>query len=357
MISLPMSSSEFRLLMPEVIEIETEDFELAKEISGNVAVEAHQWQSYLNALALLSFEKWLIERMPEKEVERDVTKIENVGYLNVKGFKFCLIATEHLLDEIVAVPQNVILNSELAAHFYVLLEVLEEEEEVIVRGFIRADELAHYLLAANVQPQFNGFYQIALSAFDPEPNHLLSYCRLLEPSAIPLPCAEAGVSVMPSLTKAAEQLSGDLKETRTKLSQWLEGVFDSSWQTIESLINPEYNVAFSVRNADSGVKRAKLIDLGMQLGHESVALLVTVTEDIENKLGISIQLHPMGEKRYLPPNVKLALVSKTGKIIREVISRSQDNYIQLMPFKGENGKRFSVEVSLANVSVKQDFEF
>jgi|SRR4028119_730919 Protein of unknown function (DUF1822). len=357
MISLPMNSSDFRLLSPEVIEIETEDFELAKEISGEVAVEAHQWQSYLNAVALLSFEKWLTERMPGKIVERDITKIDKVGYLNLKGFKFCLIAIEHLLDEIVSIPENVIYNFELAAHFYVLLEVLEEEEEVIVRGFLRSDELVNYLLKGNVQSQLKGVYEIPFSAFDAEPNHLLSYCRLLEPSAIPLPCAEVETSATPSLTKAAEQLSECLKETRTKLGQWLEGIFESSWETIDTLISPEAMVAFGVRNAESGAKRAKLIDLGMQLENQSFALLVTVTEEIEERLNISIQLHPMREKKYLPPNVKLALLSKAGKILQEVISRSQDNYIQLKPFKGESGKRFSVEISLNDVKIKEDFEF
>lgn len=357
MISLPMNSSDFRLLSPEVIEIETEDFELAKEISGKVAVEAHQWQSYLNALALVSFEKWLIERMPGKIVEPDITKIDKVGYLNAKGFKFCLIATEQLLDEIANLPEDVTSNFELVAHFYVLLEVLEEEEEVIVRGFIRADELVNYLSRGNVQPQLSGIYEIPLSAFDAEPNHLLSYCRLLEPSAIPLPCAEVENSATPSLTEAAEQLSEYLQETRAKLGQWLEGIFDSTWQTIDTLISPEAMVAFGMRNAELGAKRAKLIDLGMQLGNESFALLVTVTEDVEEKLSISIQLHPMGETRYLPPNIKLALLSKAGKTLQEVTSRNQDNYIQLRPFKGEAGKRFSVEVSLADASVKEDFEF
>ena len=111
-----------------------------------------------------------------------------------------------------------------------------------------------------------------------------------------------------------------------------------------------------MRNAESGAKRAKLIDLGMQLGNESFALLVTVTEDIDDKLGIAVQLHPMGERRYLPPNVKLALLSKAGKILQEVISRGQDNYIPLKPFKGETRKRFSIEVSLNDVKIKEHFE-
>lgn len=357
MLDLLMNLNDFRLLFPEAIELENEDFQQAKGISNKLASEAHQWQTYLNVLALVGFEKWLMERMPEQIVERNITKIDNAGYLNLKGFKFCLIATEHLLDEIVTVSQDVIFNSQLAAHFYVVVEVLEEEEQVIIRGFQRGDKLVDYLPKDRVNNQSNGLAIVPLSAFDSEPNHLLSYCRLLAPTTIPLPFRSSENSVAESLIKATDQLSEYWNENRTKLSQWLGGVFDSSWQAIDALISPETNLASSVRNAESGAKRGKLIDLGMQLGNQTFVLLVNVIEEAEEKLSILIQLHPTGGKRYLPSDLKVILLSKAGKTLQEVTSRSQDNYIQLKAFKGEPGKRFSIAVTLNNVSVREDFEF
>ena len=58
-------------LSPEVIYLEIEHFESAKEISDQNLNEAHQWQIYLNALALLGFEKWLRERVPDIKISRD----------------------------------------------------------------------------------------------------------------------------------------------------------------------------------------------------------------------------------------------------------------------------------------------
>ncbi|WP_016875755.1 DUF1822 family protein [Chlorogloeopsis fritschii PCC 9212] len=49
----------------------------------------------------------------------------------------------------------------------------------------------------------------------------------------------------------------------------------------------------------------------------------------EQKVEILVQLHPVGEKAYLPSNHRLKLLSELGEIIQEVISRSNDNYIQL----------------------------
>lgn len=345
MINFPVNSTDFRLLQPETIWLESEQFDRAREISDRVRNEAHlTWQTYLNALALLGFEQWLRERIPDKPINLDMKRIETACYLNVGEFKVGAIATEHALDELVNVPQAVIERPELAAHFYVVLEVDEEQQQVIIRGVLRYDQLVNYQNQFPLQLTRDGYYQLPLPLFDAESNHLLFYCRFLQPAAIPLPVAE-------------QKERTHLQETRTKLSQWLQGVFAEGWQVIDALITPEVNLALSTRNAELGTKRCKLIDLGMQLGSHTVALLVTVCQETEEKLGISMQLHPTGEDRYLPPNLKLTLLSKAGKILQEVTSRGQDNYIQLKSFRGEPGKRFSIEVSLGDVRIREDFEF
>ena len=97
--------SNFRLLLPEVIWLEPQHFNRAREISQQVTGEAHEWQIYLNALAFLGFEQWLGERLPEQPVNRDTNRTEAICHFKVGEFKLCLIATEHLLDEVVSVPE------------------------------------------------------------------------------------------------------------------------------------------------------------------------------------------------------------------------------------------------------------
>jgi hypothetical protein len=360
MVSSPVNSTYFGLLPPEIIWLEPEHFARAIEITDSVNSEEHKWQTYLNALALIGFEEWLRERIPEKKVNRDTNLIESICYLKVSEFKLCLIATEHLLDEVVKVPQDTLEEPEFAAHFYVVIEVLEEQEQIIVRSVGCYDQLVNYLRRSNLQLLRDSFYQLPLSLFDAEPNDLLVYCRKLVPAAIPLPIASTNTqvaiaSITPS-TPPAPELPGYLKKTRIKLSQWLQGSFDSGWLGLDALISPEANLAWSTRNAQLGVKRGKLIDLGMQLGSQTVAMLVAITEEPQEKLAISIQLHPTGGERYLPPSLKLTLLSKAGKTLQEVTSRVQDNYIRLKPFKGEPGKCFSIEVSIGNVNLREDFE-
>jgi hypothetical protein len=54
--------------------------------------------------------------------------------------------------------------------------------------------------------------------------------------------------------------------------------------------------------------------------------------------------------------MKLMLLSKAGKTLQEVTARTQDNYIQLKTFKGEPGRKFSIKVTLGDVSVNENFE-
>ncbi|NJO80550.1 MAG: DUF1822 family protein [Cyanobacteria bacterium RM1_2_2] len=348
-----MSSSliNSRLLPPETIWLEPEQIEQAQAMSECTAPEAHQWQSYLNALALLSFEQWLSERLPEYSIERLEKSIESVCYIEVNGFKFCLIAVEQVLDETVQIHRAVV-EPEQAAHFYVVQEVSEEQELVMIRGFLRFDELIHYRNHYLDQMQ-NDSYPLPLSLLDAEPNHLLFYCRALQPTAFALRAEPFPSPISPLPT---EGFLVALTQTTTKLTQWLQDTVDESWQTIDQFINPEANLAFSTRSIEAGVRRGKLINLGVQFGQQTVALLVNVTSETEGKLGVLVQLYSTGEARYLIPNLKLSLRSSTNQVVQEVTSRSQDNYIQLKPFKGRPGTRFSVAIHLGSETVEENFE-
>ncbi len=346
---------DFRLLLPETVWLEPEHFLLAQKTSTQVSTRApDSWQAYLNTLALLGLEVWLSERLSDKAIIRDTNSIATAGNLKIGEYKFCVIATEHLLDEIANIPQEVMENPELAAHFYVLIEVLEEEEEVVIRGFLPHNQLAE--IKDNLELSASGgYYQLPLSLFDGEPSHLLYYQRYVQPSEFAVPVMDSQVA------QVRENLSEFVVATTTKLSQWLQGVIDEGWQKIDSLSSPELNLAFGTRNLNKDTKRAKILDLGIDLGNKKVALLLNISsdsqdDDNEGKISVLAQLYPMGGERFLPLDIKLTLLSKAGKTLQEVTSRIQDNYIQLKPFKGEPGKRFSIQINLGNISFKEEFE-
>lgn len=155
------------------------------------------------------------------------------------------------------------------------------------------------------------------------------------------------------------EITQGISKAAVNLGQWFESAFETGWQSLDTLINPDTgNLAFAFRQRDTSrftVEAAKIIDLGMQLGNKSVALLIGLTRENDNKIGVRIQLHPAAGETYLPKNMKLALRSRSGKVLQELESRHQDNLIQLKRFTCPIGKKFSIEVALGNLSITEDF--
>ncbi|GAB4366054.1 MAG: hypothetical protein Kow00121_03100 [Elainellaceae cyanobacterium] len=350
---MSMNATSLKLLLPTSILLEPEQIEQARAIGRQGIGEVDQWQAYLNALALLGFEQWLNDRLPEQATHPDSSEIATFASLQVGEFKLCLLTTEHVLDELIAIPQAAIDQPEHAAHFYVVLEAIEEQEELLVRGFGRYDQLMNYCRQSHLTA-LNGHYPVPLSLFDPEPNHLLFNCRYLEPASIALP--EMTIDRSAASTSLADSVHLSLQQAKTKLSQWLDGAIEETWQAIDALINPSAALALGTRSLELNVRRGKILDLGVQLGSQSVALLITVIPETENKLGILVQLHPTREAKILPPYLKLTLLSKLGKVLQEVESRQHDSYIQLKSFKGEPGKHFSLEISSGSTRIREHFE-
>ncbi|KAF3886926.1 MULTISPECIES: DUF1822 family protein [Nostocales] len=161
---------------------------------------------------------------------------------------------------------------------------------------------------------------------------------------------------------------GELQKTPAKtlvnLSQWLTGVFDAGWQTLESLWNqPELRPGYAFRSSeivdrmpesDSLTKRGKLIDLGIQIANQPVMLIVEIRPDINSQTSVRLQVHPTGNSSYLIPGLQLTVLDGSGAVFLESQARSADNYIQLQ-FQGEPGEQFSVKLGLNDASVTEHF--
>ncbi|HEY9671789.1 MAG TPA: DUF1822 family protein [Waterburya sp.] len=145
---------------------------------------------------------------------------------------------------------------------------------------------------------------------------------------------------------------------QVNLSQWFENLFETDWQPLEALFGTQ-NLAFSFRSDsqfnEATIKRAKLLNLGVQLGSQSVAILVAITPEVEQKVSILVQAHPVAGETFLPPNIKLSLLSISGETLQDVQSRSQDNYIQLKRFRGLPGESFNIRIAFGNVTITETF--
>lgn len=153
------------------------------------------------------------------------------------------------------------------------------------------------------------------------------------------------------------------------LGQWFDNIFVTGWSTVESFLNPEQlTTSWGFRNAEfppqkspelgqikNSIQRAKLIDLGIQLGDRQVILLVEIALEDNGNIGVSLQVHPSQSNVYVPETLILKVIESSGQVFMQAQARSQDNYIQLQ-FSGQPGEQFSVQIVLNGVELTEQFQ-
>ncbi|WP_019503669.1 DUF1822 family protein [Pleurocapsa sp. PCC 7319] len=143
-----------------------------------------------------------------------------------------------------------------------------------------------------------------------------------------------------------------------QLHNWFEGVVETGWQMIETLIQVKSAQPIVVRDIEQlekKVKRAKAINLGIELDDYSVVLALVLTTQPDEMINILVQVYPRAGIQYLPSNLQLKMLDPSGKILQETVSGSLHNYAQLRRFSGHQGDRFSIEITLNRVTVKENF--
>ena len=167
-----------------------------------------------------------------------------------------------------------------------------------------------------------------------------------------------------SQTQSKSRSLTPLANTPVYLEEWLKDRVESGWQTVEALLasqptTPLVNfrgaeTALAAGGTLSDVRRAKLIDLAIQLGRLAFILVVNLQEDPPQRFHVGLQLHPAGGQPYLPPNIELLVLEPDGGIFMQAQARQADNYIQLR-FSGEPRESFSVCIQLGNARFTEAF--
>ena len=209
------------------IELSAEQVERAIELSDRLINSERQWQTYLNALALFGFETWLQSRDSSLTINSANCSVKQPSYasfidgvfnLTVGNFKVCLLTNGVAVDEFISIDRAIIDLAAYTSHFYVLVNVVEEQGEVSIDRFIRYDEAIARIQAANLTADADWTYELPLAWFNSEPDDLLLHLRCLEPDIITLPTTVTTDNIQSQLEHLLPQLQSgetDLCEVLT----------------------------------------------------------------------------------------------------------------------------------------------
>ncbi|MBE9044833.1 DUF1822 family protein [Pleurocapsales cyanobacterium LEGE 10410] len=230
---------EFESFLETGIELSSAQVDRAVELSDRLLDSERQWQTYLNALALFGFETWLAERDDSLVIDDANCSVMQPSYANyidgvfnltVGEYKICLLTNGVVFDEAIAIDRAVIDLPEYASHFYVLVNVVEEQAEVSIERFISYEEIIRRKQTVNLTADADWTYQIPWVWFNTPPDDLLLCLRCLSPSVIPIPAT----------TTAADNILSQLEPLIPRLQSGaaLQEVLNWS-QAAPILSNPE----------------------------------------------------------------------------------------------------------------------
>lgn len=160
-----------------------------------------------------------------------------------------------------------------------------------------------------------------------------------------------------SQLRSPEELLDHLAELRypqpsalANLSQWIQGAIDEGWQTLEELLNPaQLSPAIAFRGRLGTQTPSKRIDLN----GVAAVLAVDARPLADESTDICLQLHPPIDG-FLPIGTRFSVLNEVGEVELETTATGTEDFLEWQ-VGCTSGDRFSVQVSLNEVHITQDF--
>lgn len=360
---------ELEPLSLDAIELTDQQVQQALQASQQAPL-AQQWAVYLETLAQTGLQTWLSDRglQPSPATSRLATN----SALQIQGFRVQSLAMTSVDEETVTVPEVLLTDP---AHFYVLVQVMEEQNQAWVTGFIAQTDLQAQL--AGQTADATGSYELALAACDREPGHLLLNLRCADPAMFPLASpASVSQSVLQSVpqrvTEAAQDAAQSVSRSVMNVGRWLQGQLDQVAEELAWVLLPPNALATAgaMRSGEtSALELARLLQSlerqGTQIpvdargGYQDLSLsdsplrLYAITGTVEGpepEWSLLVVLGAQADR--LPAGVTLQISDPTGILVEQTFDpASQDAYLFAQVI-GTYEEAFTVSIGLPNGQVE-----
>ncbi|TYQ31155.1 DUF1822 family protein [Pseudanabaena sp. UWO310] len=365
--------NEFETLDNDAIALSSSSLQTAANLSELVTTRSQQWQAYFNALALFGFEAWLQERAPDVRLERDNASVFEPNQagaiaatygITVNQFRVCLIPIDSEPDTAISLSRILIESVEFRPHFYVLVELYEEQEQAIIKGWLRADNLIARQSELSLSTDWK--YDVPQAWFDYDCDDLLLYWRCASPAMIDLP------SLAPAIASDRYSWLQLLTQPAIDTAQWLQEEWQALVTDLTWVLLPPVASASGLRSSGTTLNRSPLSELetiltaiertGMrlpsnaraayqdfELGEYPLRLYAVIGSEISTDGAIAWSLLTIlgkATERDLPADLILRISDITGVLVeRQLEARGAYLFAEV---EGTPEERFLVTAALAD---------
>jgi Protein of unknown function (DUF1822) len=384
-----MNSSTFELDPQSIWLTITEDnIEQASQQANKFSEHSARPTAYLNLLA----QKLLLPYLQGYDSNSQLASYcDDFWSFGINGSKismnnqYCIILPSNTLDlDEFRIPQEWVDCPDLAAEFYLAVDIDNENKLARIWGYTTFNQLkligkycsrdrSYYLEHSQIHTDINSLWLL----------HKYYLSELTRPD-----CTISPPITLERFTNILEDLSKTnllflrrsldfqewsailtnphwcklLREKRmlatpeirriniTHLSGWLQNQVEEGWQSVQNLISPNLLGSFM----GNQVKRAKMMDLGLDLAGHQVVLMMVVAQSAES-VSIQASLYPTGQATFLPPHLKLIISTANMPVFKEVTAQSDDEFIRYR-FEASIGDLFDVQVILGENSIQECFQ-
>ncbi len=143
-------------------------------------------------------------------------------------------------------------------------------------------------------------------------------------------------------------------ENLQQLRQELEKLFNADWQAPERLLaSSNARSRTDTSTLENSIKRAKEINLGIG---QAVVLVIQMTPESEDELGINIWVYPTRNAIHLPAGMQAMVLDEFGEIVPDLQAQAGNNQDSIqLEFSVEPGEPFGVRIILGDFIVTEYF--
>ncbi len=143
-------------------------------------------------------------------------------------------------------------------------------------------------------------------------------------------------------------------ENLQQLRQELEKLFNADWQAPERLLaSSNARSRTNTSTLENSIKRAKEINLGTG---QAVVLVIQMTPESEDELGINIWVYPTRNAIHLPAGMQAMVLDEFGEIVPDLQAQAGNNQDSIqLEFSVEPGEPFSLRIILGDFIVIEYF--
>jgi Protein of unknown function (DUF1822) len=356
-----------------------------------------RWNAYLNQLCLETLLRWLqAEHLPTAKAWVASSRLPlfwdlvNGSVITVGTKRIALIPTESIDRSELEVPQEWVDLPSWVADYYLGVQVSSDAREIEIYGYATHQQLKTqggydpvdrtYCLAIEAaNTDLNSLWltfdrypatetratlapilPIAGDRVAPLIERLGNPTEILPRLAVPFPLW-AVILEQPELHQRLYQQRHTNGQSTpvTRLSNWLQGQIETTWQTLDLVLSPR-QIGTDTSRGDRSRNESNLVPDDLyrakvySVADGKIALVMGISPIDAGESRIDLQIHPAGGATQLPGATSLRLFTATGGEIGQA-SASVTETIKFQ-FRANVGEQFQVEIACAGETWTESFE-